>query len=524
MTNNKTRSGMKILRGIAALAWLLIVASPASVSASSIVVTSPSNGQTFTGNEFTISGVADADATIILSSAGSIVASAVADNTGSWTANISGLPDGNNTISAKSYKNSGLAYFVSPGSTSVLNQFRFSDNALNPNSPYPVDINGQYYVAGAVPGTDTAYIAGGSEVPLKISLANPTSPQPVIDYSTIPGTSTSIGAYSADGSKFYIARIGSNMVSVIDVATNTWIKDIDTGRGATVAMLGPDGDLYVGGGGRAMSVIDEETDTVTRQINVPCTGADDTVPSIIFSHDPTFPYYYASCVNDLTLHQYRVSDDALVATFEGLAASTAVFSPDGSRIFLSLSSAFGNEELSKTVNVIDARSGALIKALQLTHGAIGFFQSPDFRHVYAGTPGVGFDQTGYDIIDMQTDSIQHIETNSLVVAVTSSVTQATLSNVNVAVVLGVKTNSSQLAKTGVFVAIASPMGLFMVAAALYTFTDYRRHKQPLLEMDPSVSYSYFHHLKVVSVPLVRYRLSVSVDRKVGERSDDIHHY
>lgn len=84
--------------------------------------------------------------------------------------------------------------------------------------------------------------------------------------------------------------------------------------------------------------------------------------------------------------------------------------------------------------------------------------------------------------------------------------------------------AGQLAKTGVFVALASPIGLFLIAAVIYSFYDYRRHKQPLLAVDPNANYSYFHHIKVVSVPLVRYRLSVSVDRAVGDKSDQINRY
>ncbi len=86
------------------------------------------------------------------------------------------------------------------------------------------------------------------------------------------------------------------------------------------------------------------------------------------------------------------------------------------------------------------------------------------------------------------------------------------------------TGAGQLAKTGVFVALASPLGLFLIAAVIYSYYDYRRHKQPLLEVDPNANYSYFHHLKVVSIPLVRYRLSVSVDKQVGDKSDHVSRY
>ena len=88
----------------------------------------------------------------------------------------------------------------------------------------------------------------------------------------------------------------------------------------------------------------------------------------------------------------------------------------------------------------------------------------------------------------------------------------------------VVTAGSQLAKTGVFIALASPIGLFLIGATLYTYLDYRKHKTPLTEASSDVNYSYFHHLKVVSLPLAKYRLSIGVDRQVGDRSDRVRRF
>jgi hypothetical protein len=54
-------------------------------------------------------------------------------------------------------------------------------------------------------------------------------------------------------------------------------------------------------------------------------------------------------------------------------------------------------------------------------------------------------------------------------------------------------------------------GLVLIALfAAYTFWDYRRHKRPLLEIDPNVAYGYFHHLHVVTFPMWRYRITSQV--------------
>lgn len=47
----------------------------------------------------------------------------------------------------------------------------------------------------------------------------------------------------------------------------------------------------------------------------------------------------------------------------------------------------------------------------------------------------------------------------------------------------------------------------------YVVMDWQRHRRPLLEEDPSVQYSLMHHVRVVTIPLLEYRLSVVVTKK-----------
>lgn len=72
-----------------------------------------------------------------------------------------------------------------------------------------------------------------------------------------------------------------------------------------------------------------------------------------------------------------------------------------------------------------------------------------------------------------------------------------------------------LANTGVITILAVPIGFILIIGALYTYIDYHKHKKPLVQMEPqlSKSYTYWHHLKVVSIPLVKYRLFVHVEKK-----------
>ena len=47
--------------------------------------------------------------------------------------------------------------------------------------------------------------------------------------------------------------------------------------------------------------------------------------------------------------------------------------------------------------------------------------------------------------------------------------------------------------------------LLIIAVAVYVFIDYRQHIEPLKREDPHVRYSPMHHVRVVTLPLVKYR-------------------
>lgn len=59
------------------------------------------------------------------------------------------------------------------------------------------------------------------------------------------------------------------------------------------------------------------------------------------------------------------------------------------------------------------------------------------------------------------------------------------------------------------------IGLIILGLYLMTYSDYKSHKRPLQQADPSLasSYTYLHHLRVVVLPLTKYRLSITVDKK-----------
>ncbi len=75
---------------------------------------------------------------------------------------------------------------------------------------------------------------------------------------------------------------------------------------------------------------------------------------------------------------------------------------------------------------------------------------------------------------------------------------------------------TELAKTGLPIAVSVLGGLLLITGALYTYSDYQRHKRPLKQADPETArtYTYLHHLRLVSIPLFNYRLKVTFSREM----------
>lgn len=85
-------------------------------------------------------------------------------------------------------------------------------------------------------------------------------------------------------------------------------------------------------------------------------------------------------------------------------------------------------------------------------------------------------------------------------------------------------NAAELAKTGLFVGLATPLGLFLILGAAYTYYDYRKHLAPLYEIDKNVKYTYLHHLSVVTVPEIRYRIKTEISPFRVKKSEKVRHF
>lgn len=85
--------------------------------------------------------------------------------------------------------------------------------------------------------------------------------------------------------------------------------------------------------------------------------------------------------------------------------------------------------------------------------------------------------------------------------------------------VGLAKPKSLLANTGTTTIITSLVAAVLIVAVALVNIDYRRHKAPLIEIDKqthknlAASYTFWHHVKVVTIPTMRYRFTIILDKK-----------
>ena len=368
--------------------------------------------------------------------------------------------------------------------TSPANSFAYASNFLNPSS-----------------------------VPAKFDVNNPGDPVDVTNY---PANAAPIkGDFSPDGTKYYMSNSALDNVSVIDVTTNTFVKNITIGTGVDTVWRGTNGKIYVAG--RNISIIDPATDTVVASFTPPCPA--DGSDTVQFSQDSAYPYYFVNCGGDKKVLKYDLVTNNLLATWPvAITPSTANLSLDNSKLYVS--GTIGSTDAEK-LQVLNTTDGSVIKVITMTAASLGIGQSPDGQHLYVATPGT-FNTNNIDIINTVDDTIAHLATSNPPIEVMTNSRNAVLSDVNVSVVLGVKTttggSAGSLAKTGALgVSVTLLLGL-LIGSSAYVYYDYRRHKRPLSEVDPYVRYTLRHHIKIVTIPLLKYRLTVQTAHRTSDQS------
>lgn len=66
---------------------------------------------------------------------------------------------------------------------------------------------------------------------------------------------------------------------------------------------------------------------------------------------------------------------------------------------------------------------------------------------------------------------------------------------------------------GALVTTAIVIAIPLTVTVVWLKVDYNRHKRPLRDIDPNVHYTFWHHIKVVTIPLLSYRITFMIQKK-----------
>jgi hypothetical protein len=495
-------------------------------AAPAISITSPTANQQIPGTNFTVTGTASPNTTVVVSNNGLSFAQTKSDGTGNWTVNSS-LPAGEVKITAKAIENPDYAYFVTTqdlfsNPTYNINRLRLSDNVINPGGGiWPINATTPAPLFLIPSPTQNIFYSGNylnpAALPSKFNTAQPAAPVAVTGaYPSDPQTNK--GDFSSDGLRYFAANLQAGNVSVVNSDTNEFIKNISFGPGEIPVTVwrSPQGNMHVTttGSSSVQYVLNSTNGDIIRIIPSGCTTPGDS-PTVTFSQDINYPYYYMPCGVDKVFIKRRISDDTVVATIN-VDGTNGALSLDNKKLFIGGSVGSDPVVASKMI-VVNTETNTKTDTINLNAAASGFLATSDFQKIYVATPGSSLDTQNIDVIDTRNYSVTQLATQGAAWPITTSPTDVSSADVDVTFVLGATSTAanaspSKLAETGVIIISTAALLATLSAALIYLYIDYRRHKKPLSAIDPSVNYSFAHHIKVVTIPVFKYRLMVSLSR------------
>lgn len=92
----------------------------------------------------------------------------------------------------------------------------------------------------------------------------------------------------------------------------------------------------------------------------------------------------------------------------------------------------------------------------------------------------------------------------------------------------ITSSGKTLAQAGISSLVVIVVGIVLLVSLIVIlsilFRDYKKHKKPLTEIDPNVNYSFMHHIRVVTIPLFKYRLSIKVTKANPMDPNGVHKF
>ncbi|WP_292387683.1 PKD domain-containing protein [Methanosarcina sp. UBA5] len=192
----------------------------------------------------------------------------------------------------------------------------------------------------------------------------------VIDTATNTVTATvNVGNYpwgiavTLDGTKVYVANLGSNTVSIIDTATNTVTATVPVGSVPSGVAVTPDGKKVYVTNEYDVSVIDTKTNTVTATVPVGSSPIEAAV-------NPAGTKVYVTNSGDNTVSVIDTATDTVTTTVPigSISMPNGVsVTPDGTKVYVAN---YGDN----TVSVIDAATNTVTTTVPVGSNPIAFGQ------------------------------------------------------------------------------------------------------------------------------------------------------
>lgn len=391
----------KLLIALSLLMTTLLSAFPAQ-AATSVTITSPTNGSSATGTSFTVTGTATPARNISVKVNGSVVGTTTSDGGGNWSLNISGQTVGAKTIEATASYQQLYVNSLSVGSlsNSVMTKINTVDNSVDgtfslfSNSSAPLfwvpngDFTKAYGAAGPLgsPYVYTIDLVNGSSSSF---LMAGTSPNP------------SVPAYNSDYSKVYIPDVDSSndIVRVYDTSTDVEIgTGIPVGDCANAAAHRPGSDeVWVANGcDNTLSVIDTISDTVIHTYSMLGSG---TCP--YFTPDGS-KLYAAQCGGTVIYEIDPVTGttlDTINMPSGGIGYSLKMNS-SGSKLYIP-------NIISNQLDALDTSTNTISQITSVGSGPIGVTISPDDSTAYVtnANGAGGFNGNSISVINLSTNTL-----------------------------------------------------------------------------------------------------------------------
>ena len=434
----------KILTALTLLMVPLLSAFPAH-AATSVTITSPSNGSSSAGTSFVVTGTATPARNINVKVNGVVVGTTTSDDSGNWSLNVAGQTAGAKTIEATAsyqqlYVNSlnigslsdSLMTKINPVNNQSESTFSLFSNSTTPLFWVPNgDFTKAYGAAGPL----------GSPYVYTIDLTNGT-----VSSFLMAGTSPNPGvpAYNSDYSKVYVPDTDgfNDIVHVYNTSTDTEIgPGISVGDCANFAAQRPGtNEIWVSNlCDDTLSVIDTLTDTVTNTHSTPA-----SVTCLYFTPDGS-KLYGAQCGNNNNIFEIDPDTGTTTDTItmpSGIPGYALRMNNDGSKLYIPNPS---NNQL----DVLDTTTNAVTLVSAVGTGPLGVAISPDDSKAYvsnANTTG-GFNGNSISVIDLTTNTL----TDTISVAVAPSVgwfAPLESASTSISYTLSDNSNLGSLASTG----------------------------------------------------------------------------